>query len=228
MSAPRKTPAEIEAHYLPLIAQARAEAGARRDAAWIAFPRTLAGIPVRTMTLEDYLALFLAGNAHLCAVEPPADEAEALAWWAAHDGVFLWRLSPEYAPDPAARDRWIARYQVASLDLARLHPEILDYLRELFADRPRPVIVHDAARVPPSIAASFAACWIHDFAAAYGWSDTHTLAMPLPRIFQLRNLQRLEAALRAKQSPPPAADEADELAAACFAEIVALQETSAA
>jgi hypothetical protein len=225
MEPPRRTIAEIDAHYLPKITAAKAKAEERRDAAWLAIPAAICGVPVRPMTLADYLALHLAGNAHVCANAGPGEVEGSAAFWAMHDGIFLWRISVAYAPSAEAREAFMARHQVAAIDLIELHAAIADYLRAIFADRPAPPATTSTAendQVPLSIAASFAACWIHDFAAAYGWIDEHVLAMPLPRIFQLRHLLRVDADLKAGRRPRPAGDEADSLAAAAFAEIAAL------
>ncbi len=215
----------IEARYLPLIAAARAAAEERRDAAWLGeLPHTLCGFPVRPLTLGDLIALRLSDNAFVCAVPPPADPAEASAFWAAHACVVLWRLSPDYSPAPAARAAFLSRPALRALDGLALHAAVEAFLRDTFADRPQPVVTGDSApAVPPTVAASFAACWIHELAEAYGWPPATVLALPLAQIFQLRQLLRLSATLAAGQKPLPAGDEADRLAAAAFAEIAALQ-----
>lgn len=209
---------EIEAHYLPRIAAARAAAEERRDEAWLDVPHDLCGLPTRAMTLADYLALHAAGNAHLCDHPEPANAA---AFWALHDGVLLWRLSLDYQPATEARAKFAQRLRAA--DIGAMHEAIIVYIRDLFADRPKNIQREDEkAHAPIVLPASFAACWIHDFGQAYGWPPTTTLAMPLPQIFQLRQLLKFEATLKAGQRPMPT-DEADVLAARCFAEIAALE-----
>lgn len=222
MVAERKTPAEVEAHYLPRIAAARAAEDARRDEAWLGLALPLCGVPARPMSLADFLALRLAGNAHVCANIEPAEGENMEAFWARHDGVFLWRISPDYRPSASALAAFIERHQIYRLDLGRLHHEIDDYLRVTFADRIKPVRVEGQAHAPLSVAASFAACWIHDFSSAYGWTAPEVLDLPLAQIFQLRHLMLLEATIKAGKRPFPAGDESDQLAAQCFAEIAAL------
>jgi hypothetical protein len=215
---------EIEARYLPQIAAARAAAEERRDLAWLPeYPQHLCGFPIRPLSLSDFLALRLAGNAYVCAVPPPADPVDAAAFWAAHAVVVLWRLSPDYSPSPAAREAFLRRPALLALDGLALHAAVEEFLRETFADRPLPVKkVGGADVVPPTVAASFAACWIHELAEAYGWPPATVLALPLAQIFQIRQLLRLSATLAAGKTPLPAGDEADRLEAAAFAEIAAL------
>lgn len=211
---------EIESRYLPQIAAARAAAEERRDEAWLPeVPHTVAGVPVRALTPRDYLTLVAIGNAYLAPVAPPAEPAA----WHAHSAQFLWVLSADYRPgDGAAARRWSAKH-IRPLDPLAVHTAIEEYLQLMFADRPRPVETEaDAAAAPLTVPASWLACWVHEFAQAYGWSPAEVLALSFPQIFQLRQLLRFEASLKRGERPPPAGDEADLLAAACFAEIAAL------
>lgn len=224
MNPERTTPAAIEAHYLPLIAAARTAAEERRDEAWLDVPHEICGLPTRAMTLSDYLALHAAGNAYLTAVDEPDLPAARRNFWALHSGILLWRLSPEYRPCAKARDTFIKK-RLVGRDIPTVRLGVEAFIREMFADRVRPVKVEARAdHAPLTVPASFAACWIHDLATAYGWTDAHILALSLPRIFQLRQLLLIESRLKNGGKVLPSGDEADRLAAAAFSEIAALGE----
>ncbi len=224
---PRTTRAAIEAHYLPLIAQARTAAESRRDEAWLDVPHPICGLAVRALTLADFLALRAAGNAHFtAAATPPAEPLAAARFWSAHHAQLLWWLCPAYRPGASAeRERWILD-RIAPLPFEKLHAEVMAYLAATFADCPAPVQAEGASAAPASLGASFAACWVHDFSAAYGWPPAVILGLPLAQIFQLLHLQRHDALLKTGRTPAPSGDEADRLAAAAFSEIAALADPS--
>ncbi len=221
--SPRPTPAAIDAHYLPLMAAAAQTAAERRDGAWLfQLERTVCGVPVRAMTLADLIALRLSGNAHVTPLQPAAEE-DPVAFWAKHSCIFLWRISCGYRASREALVDWQRRHDIAGLDFEVLHREITAYIAEAFADWPRPLKVEgESSPVSGRLGVGFAACWIHDFAQAYGWTAAETLALPLPALFQLRRLLQVEADIKAGRDPLPVGDEVDRLAAAAFAEIEAL------
>ena len=223
------SPAEIEAAYAPRIAEAatrdaarRAAAAAGRDAALVDSPRDICGLPVRRLTLDDYLILTVLGNAHVTRVEPPAAPAGAAAFWAVHHAQFVWWLSPEYLRTREARERFILS-RIAPLPYAELAAAIDDYLREMFADAPRPrgaSLDSSAPRPSTQFSVSFAIHWIARLAAAFHWSRAEIRALPLPELFQyLAYLAAHDLAERGSPLPFALDGEADRLWAEMMAEM---------
>lgn len=208
------TPAEqIQAEYAPLFAAAAERDAARREAdelrrtsAFIEAPHEVCGIPLRAMTLPDYVALIEARNAHVSRVEEPEEPEALVRFWRPHNLAFLWLLSPDFrAGDRKALAAFTARYAHITYTDAMLG--ITEYLHETFADAPRAAKVDADGPPPPDpIGASFAAHWSHRLAKAYGWSRSEIRALPLKELFQHLRLIDADRLREAGRGLPPRLD----------------------
>ena len=210
----------ITAAYAPRIAAAaqrdavnHAADNSRRDAALVEAPEMVCGIPLRALTLPDYLALIVAGNAHVTPAPVPEDPVAQIRFWAAHSYALVWLVSPSYRADPAARDAFVATH-AARLNHEALLAGLRDYLRGTFADAPRASSETTPGAIPPPdpIGCSFALHWQHRIAAAYHWSREEIRRLPLKEMFQI--LRLIEAERKAKQGEllrAPLSGEADRL-----------------
>ncbi|HSV73459.1 MAG TPA: hypothetical protein VLH79_06845 [Chthonomonadales bacterium] len=191
--------AALEAEYSGRMREAAAAATARRDAAHLDAPYRVAGLPVRPMTLVDYLALIAAGNAYVTAQSAPTAERERAAFWSLHLAQALWLLSPEFAPGAAAaRDAFLVR--LGALPQDRVSADWGDYLHEMFADAPGSPTEETADPPPDPLGVSFAAHWVSALATQYHWSRAEIRAVPLPELFQYL---RLVAAAEAGRTGRP-------------------------
>jgi hypothetical protein len=202
------TPAEqIQADYAPRLAAAAArdvaamaEADNRRVGAVLEVPHDVCGIPLRAMTLVDYAALIVSGNAHATPAQEPESDEDRLAFWASHNLAFLWLLSPDYVGGkPKVRDKFISRH--AHLPLLEVARGINEYLADTFADAPRKSHDEDDAQPGTSkplnpIRAGFPIHWQHRIAMNYGWTRAEIRSVPLKELFQHLSLIEAEAAIR--------------------------------
>lgn len=177
--------AAIQNDYAGKIETATAAERDRRDAALIDVPFLVCGIPLRAMTLPDYLALIAAGNAHVSDVQVPREDGKIRPFWAAHNAQLIWLLSPEFvANNEKARDRFVIK-TVARLDFVELCEGISEYLREMFADAPRGRPREDGEPVPhDAYGVSFGVHWIARIVKRFPWSRAEVRALPLPELFQ--------------------------------------------
>lgn len=198
--------AAIESEYDTRIAAALREAEERRDAILVQIPFEICGVPLRILTLDDYLTLSVQGNAHVCAVPVPDKPAEAAHFWTTHDLMLMWYLSPEFSPAPLARTAFFKR--AALFDPVERAHGVGEYLRSVFADAPRGSTVAPGAVPPPDpVGVSFAIHWIGTIAERFPWSRAEIRALPLPELFQY--LRLIAAERRAALGKPPVVLEAE-------------------
>jgi len=196
------TAEQIQAEYAPKLRAAadrdlaaHAESDTRRVGAILDVPHDVCGIPLRAMTMVDYAALVVAGNAHATPTPQPEADADRLKFWASHNLVFLWLLSPDFvAGDAKARDKFVSRK--AHLSLLDVAHGISEYLRDTFADAPRSQRVAGEVESPDPIKAGFPIHWQHRLASNYGWTRAEIRALPLKELFQHLNLIEAEAAMK--------------------------------
>lgn len=208
---------QIEAEFAPLIAAAaqrdqarRAAAGRELDAALFDVPFEICGVPVRPMTVSDYLVLVVSGNAHLTAAEVPQDPDGELQFWTTQCHALLWLLSPEHRPDRVARDAFVAKL-VGKSPFGEMMSGISEYLSETFSAAPR-AAANKSDGAPDPVGCSFLIHWQHRIASAYGWSRAEFRALPLKELFQiLRVLDAEWAAKTGKRLRPPLDGEVDRL-----------------
>lgn len=217
------TQAAIEAEYAERIAAASAAEIRRRDAAFIDVPFLVAGAElIRPMCLPDYLVLIEAGNAHVCGLTPApaATTAQVEQFWALHNAQFMWVLSPEFSRAPGALDAYLKR--TGRLSFLRVCEDLGEYLRDTFADAPRPAVTVGGAPQASPLRFSFAAVWYHRLGARLHWSRSEIRATPLRELFQLlRAIDVFEAFERGKRVTP-LGDEVDRLWGEMLARINAL------
>jgi hypothetical protein len=220
----------IKAEYAARIAAAEQASLSRLDAAFVDVPFVVAGSEIiRAMCLPDYLALIVAGNAHVCGHQPPADatDEQVEQFWALQNAQLMWVLSPEFSRDTAARNRFLKR--VGGLPFHRVCEDLTEYLRDTFADAPRRRQVVGAAPRAPALRVSFAATWYHRFGAHLHWSRAEIRATPLRELFQLHRViefdESVKAASRAGRAVAPSLmnDEVDHLWGEMLDKINALQ-----
>lgn len=197
--------ASLQAEYSGRIAAAARETQERRDAAMVDTPVAICGLPIRRMTVDDYVALVVTGNAYVAHVCEPTEELARRAFWVEHAAYLVWFLSPEYTREKEKRDKFFAT--LAALNPAEMSSDLHAYLDEIFADAPRgPVHESDEPPPPPSpdpVGVSFAAHWVARIAQRFPWSRAEIRALPLPELFQY--LRIIAAEKRAAEGEQPIA-----------------------
>lgn len=220
---------EIKRGYQERIADAAARDAARRSAeemrrtsAFIDAPFDVCGIRLRPMTIPDYVALIVAGNAHVTSVPQPEDQRSAMKMWGLHNMALLWFMSEDFrANAPKEREAFTIAHADISFDEAARG--IGEYMQETFADAPRPS-GEGASNAADPIGAAFPAHWQHKIAACYGWSREEIRAMPLKELFQyLRLIDADTAAKNGKQIRTPLDGEVDRLWSEMLRDINAAQ-----
>jgi len=143
-----------------------------REMAFFAAPMPILGVPIRHLNARQHMLLAGCGNRFICGGLPrPVDVAG-----------FLWFLSPEYVPDNAKREEFIAK-RVKRLDFKAAVIAIWNYREGVFQDW------HSEGGESKQFTAPVAAI-VDILAHEYGWTDEAILEMPLARIFQyLRRIQ---------------------------------------
>lgn len=192
--------ASIEAEYDSRIAAALRETEERRDAILVSVPFMICGVPLRILTLDDYLTLSVQGNAHVCHIPVPEAAPEAASFWTTHDVMLIWYLSPGFSASPAARAAFF-KQAVLFDPIERAHG-VGEYLRAVFADAPRgPTVVPGEAPPPDPVGVSFAIHWIATLAQRFPWSRAEIRALPLPELFQYLRLISAERRAAAGEAP---------------------------
>lgn len=148
------------------------------------FPYEALDFRLRALTLRDIATLQFAGCGFFCANNAPVATSDALA--------VLWYLSDAYAPSVRAQKRFAKRLvrkfgetEIISAARAFIDEMLLDSgswtLRGADTEKP------DAKKPrPPHY--SETAVLVARLAAAYHWSETEILRLPLPRVWQYYHL----------------------------------------
>jgi hypothetical protein len=167
----------------------------RLEDSWREFP--FLGITERICSVEVNL-LTLRMFVELCNVRSPLFVGGPVR--PGDIAVFLWRLSPMYQKtlvgrDGRARQKFIA--SIIALPYAKIRRAINRFLDRMLIDKPP---VTDGPSSQPDV--SFVASFIHELAAAYGWSRGEILDLPMPEIFQyFREIRRDKYAAAGKSVP---------------------------
>lgn len=179
----------VWAKFTPLIEAAQRRESEQLDAAFFAeFPRKIDGIPVRPLTLRDYLA-------HRVSMNPYVIGGEVMPH---HAMQFIWVQSLAYrAGDEKALEKWAAAIARRHL-LSNLHQGVADFIADTF------MLAGGSGRrtegEPERI--SQASYLIDRLASAYGWTPAIILALPLQQIFQLTRV--MDGRKSAEAGKPPA------------------------
>ena len=155
-----------------------------REAACVGVSREVAGVPLRQMTLEDYLLLDAINSPFICGGY--IMRMDCLKFLA-----FLW--DGYQRPSSSIVGRWMARRRnskvlgmVVDRSLEEIIVAINGYTDEIFLDSPA------SSKSPgaqyPSVA-SFGASIIDSLGNYYGWTPQEIRLQPLPLIFQLMRLR---------------------------------------
>lgn len=202
------TAAEIKADYAARISAADRAGTARRDTAWLDVPHVVAGVPLRAMTMADWMLLRAAGNAHVCAdvtCEPPETLERFLV---RHDTMLMWVVSPGFCPDAKKRIKFLT--DLMAKPWAEVRAGLKAYLDETFAECPRrPKNAPPPQPDPLHVGAP--AHWVHALGTAYGWSREQALACPLKQGFQVMRLIRADMRAKAGKETHYLDDEIDHL-----------------
>ena len=143
-----------------------------RAIAFLGVTDQVAGIPVRSVTVRDWIALDFVGSPFVAGGRPDiADTA-----------LLLWRLSPSYRPGSRWR-RWLHTRQVRRAVTKRGDMAVIlaarDYILDTFQDSPGGS--GNSLSVP---SVHWAIYLIGVLARSYGWSAEETLAMPVSQALQ--------------------------------------------
>lgn len=161
----------------------RREAKAR-EGACIGLSRIVAGVPLRQMTLDDYLMLD--------AISSPFIGGGYIMWLDCMRFLaFLWEGYQK--PSGGLIGRWMTRRRNARVleligkrKIEEVITDINAYTDEMFLDSPA------SSRSPgaqyPNVA-SFGASIIDSLGSYYGWTPREIMSQPLPLIFQLMRLR---------------------------------------
>jgi hypothetical protein len=155
-------------NIVPGYRQAVEDETATREAAFLGVTELVCGVevlpfsPLHFSMLECARSPFVKGG-----VPSPADVA-----------IFLWAVSPGYAPRAKIR-RWLFARRVAGLDYLNSLSEIQSYIQDAFGDAPGVKM----SGFKPSYYSGTAAM-IDLIASQYGWSEEQIIRIPFKRIFQ--------------------------------------------
>lgn len=155
-----------------------------REAACVGVSREVAGVPLRQMTLEDYLLLDAINSPFICGGY--IMRMDCLKFLA-----FLWEGYQR--PSDSIVGRWMAKRRNAKVlrmigerKIEEIITAINAYTDEMFLDSPA------SSKAPgaqyPSVA-SFGASIIDSLGSYYGWTPQEIRSQPLPLIFQLMRLR---------------------------------------
>jgi hypothetical protein len=142
---------------------------ALRDYAFMGIPHIVAGVEVNAMRLPHLAILSQAKNRYICGGQPTELDALQLLWV-----VSVAREAGELKSSFTAK-----------VDKDRLLIETTEYINDVFLDH------QPGAGNSAPIAAS-SAYIIHRIATAYGWTKEQIEAEPLPILYQLLKLIRLD------------------------------------
>lgn len=160
---------------IPGYADAQRREREARDLAFCDWPVPLCGLSVNQFTLTHLLVLGNCDNAFVAGGAPTPEDV----------AFFLWAVSPEYAPNDAAkRDSFVSEIsgRIKYMEACR---EIAEYMTAAFQDAPPGSDAQNKAYT------SFAATFCDLFASEYGWDDSQTMRKPVARLFQLyRRIQK--------------------------------------
>ena len=175
---------------IPPYAEALAREQASRNAAFLDITETVAGFELRQMTLRDYLVLQVMRHPLLGGGTPSPEDLVA----------FLWLLSPAYRPaftlGSFVNRRLFLRRCAGFLPSLRhgMTPERL-VIAARIVEACRAYVAETMQDNGPTVRGrGFTPTYWSDGAdicaalgREYGWTDTHTLGMPMKRILQYLN-----------------------------------------
>jgi len=169
-------------HYdeIPGYREAVNREASNRELAFLPFPLPICGIQIRHLNARHHTLLVGCGNRFVVGGLARREDV----------AMFLWFLSPEYAPGTAARDAWLKR-ALHKLDFNQATDEIREYLEAVLQDWP----ASGGGGGGKSYFAPIASL-VDLLASQYGWSDEAILEMPLRRVFQY--CRAIEARLNPK------------------------------
>lgn len=170
----------LDYNQIPGYRAAVNEEQANRELAFLPEPLPISGVPVRHMNARHWIRLTGCGNYFMAGGRPRTEDV----------AMMLWFLSPAYSVVPGAREKFI-KETVAKLPFLPTVREIYAMLERTFQDCPSGNNSGHAKQYTAPIASI-----VDLFASEYGWTDEHTLEMPLARMFQM--MRRIEMRLNPK------------------------------
>ncbi len=142
------------------------------------------------MTARMFLDLQGGENGLVMNVARPANEQDLM--------VLLWRCSPAYCRDDAARRFFQAT--LIELPYADAIIEALEYVARSLRGQP---LWKGTVRATPGVG-NWASRLVHIFAKEYGWSEDYVLDMPFRRLWQYANRIMEDADPTYKEQSPGA------------------------
>lgn len=141
-----------------------------RDAAFLELPTSICGLDIRPLTPRDLLVLDALENP----IAWTREEADTI-----QVGRFLWFQSVNYRPRAKLR-QFLHAFQVLSMDRTKAIDQIDNYFKQAFHDAPG----KSGRREVPYV--GWAAHFVDQFAAEYGWTRREILDCPLAILYQQR------------------------------------------
>jgi len=138
-----------------------------REAAFLSVTETVCGFECLPFSPLHYSMLDCSGSPFVRGGVPMAEDV----------AVFLWCVSPDYAPDAGIR-RWRHVRRTRGLDYEAAVVSIRAFIDDAFADAPGTKGGHTASYY------SGTAAMVDLLASQYGWAESAIIRLPFKRIFQ--------------------------------------------
>jgi hypothetical protein len=168
--------------YAEAVAKARSKQNAQRDNAWKNIPCMVWGLPVRIMTVQDYIILEHYGSPFVFR-NLPTDADVAFFLWALSPECLKWN-SRKYFPFLRSLAAWrfsrkiVKRLKQKPEQFEEVVKSIFDYVENIFIDAPPSVQKSNSSGV------SYLASWFDMMQSEYSFDMREIWNMPLPQLFQ--------------------------------------------